>query len=194
MIRTDTGEKLTARVVTVNSSDKNFQKLWISSILGAVNELSSKRLKLVVYLIEQSSKSRNVIVATVAQIAKETSISVPTVTRTLKVLEQNDIIRRKPGVIWMNPNVVYQGSHLGRLDVLFRYEQVNKEPTLLMKKKMVDKELKFLEKRLRELVEEKALLNTKSPEEEAARKAREKKVDESRDPETGEFRLPPAPY
>jgi DNA-binding MarR family transcriptional regulator len=30
----------------------------------------------------------------VAQIAKETSISVPTVTRTLKILERNDIIRR----------------------------------------------------------------------------------------------------
>ena len=146
-INAESGESVEMNVVEVRDGDNNFQKFWVANILAAVEALSSKKLKLVLYLIEKSAKNQNTIIATVAQIAQESNMSVPTVTRTLKVLEECDVIKRKPGVIWMNPDVVYKGSASGRVDVLMRYHSVPKKLTHEEKRQQIDQELELVRRR-----------------------------------------------
>lgn len=121
-----TGELHEMQVVEVDERDAHFQKLWVGNILAAVDELSSKKLKIVLWLVQESAKHRNIIPMTVRQMATTLNVSTATLTRTLKVLEEHDIIRRETGRVWMNPSVVYKGGMNGRLEVLTRYRAISR--------------------------------------------------------------------
>jgi DNA-binding Lrp family transcriptional regulator len=123
-INSDTGEAVEMDVLEVDEKDANFQKLWIANILQAIKELSSQRMRIIFWLVDQASNYKNVIPKTVTEIASELKMSRTTVTETFKILEKNDIIRKKTGVIFMNPDVIFQGSHSSRMNVLIRYRSI----------------------------------------------------------------------
>lgn len=125
-INAQTGELHRMNVMEIDERDAHFQKLWVGNILSAVDELSSKRLKIVLWLVEESARHRNLIPMTVRQMAEELGISTATISRTLKILEKHDIIRRETGRIWMNPSVVYKGGKSGRMEILTRYKMVSR--------------------------------------------------------------------
>ena len=125
-ISVNTGELHHMNVVEVEERDANFLKLWVSTILSAVDELSSQRLKVVFWLVKEAGKNRNVITKTTRELSEEIGASRTTIIETLKILERNDILRRKTGVIFMSPDVVYKGSRNGRLEVLTRYKQISR--------------------------------------------------------------------
>jgi len=122
-----TGELHEMKVMEVTERDSNFQKLWVGKILEAVDALSTKRLKIVLWLIQESARHRNLIPMTVRQMADELRISKVTVNKTLILLEEHDIIRRETGRVWVNPDVVYKGGTNGRLEILTRYRAVPRE-------------------------------------------------------------------
>jgi len=122
-----TGELHEMQVMEVTERDSNFQKLWVGQILEAVDALSTKRLKIVLWLIQESARHRNLIPMTVRQMADELRVSKVTVNKTLVLLEAHDIIRRETGRVWVNPDVVYKGGTNGRLEILTRYRAVPRE-------------------------------------------------------------------
>lgn len=146
-INSSTGKSLEMNVVQVQDGDANFQKIWISQILAVVDELSSKKLKFVMYLIKKSSENNNVIPLTVAELAKAAGVGRTTVLETLRALARADVIKRKRGSIFINPSFVFKGSHQGRMNVLFKYESMDQSTTD--------------EERLRQAKEEMTLLNAK---------------------------------
>lgn len=146
-----TGEYHELNVVEVEDRDANFVKLWVSSILSAVDELSNQRMKIVFWLVNEASRSRNVIVKTTRDLAKEIGVSRTTVHDTLKILEKHDILRRKTGVIFMSPNVVYKGTRGGRLEILTRY---NKLPAPKKEDQTVEERADQLSKRMDFLAKE----------------------------------------
>lgn len=126
-INVSTGELHEMNVMEVEERDANFMKLWVSSILSAIDELSNQRMKIVFKLVEMAGKNRNVITLTTRELASLINVSRTTLVDTLQILEKNDVLTRKTGVIFMNPEVVYKGSRSGRLEVLTRYRKMKKE-------------------------------------------------------------------
>lgn len=158
-INRETGELLDAEVVDLKQGDADFQKIWVAQILAAAEELSSSRLKLVMYLVAESSKNQNMIDVTVRDLASLLSMSPTTVTKTLKTLEKKNIITRRRGFIFVNPDIVYKGTHHKRMNILFRYERIRAPLTLKQEQQLLednidalDKHRKQLQKRRQELI------------------------------------------
>lgn len=72
--------------------------------------ISGAKPKIVNYLIENINLSDNVVSSTIQEIADHTGISTKTVAQTLQKLEDANIIRRRVGVIMINPFILYRGS------------------------------------------------------------------------------------
>jgi DNA-binding Lrp family transcriptional regulator len=122
-VNASTGEVEHFQVISIEERDANFQKIWLGHVLAAVDELSNAKMKLLFFLLEESSKLENIIVMTIREIAAKTGFSLQTVVSTLGALEKHDIIRRKTGVIMLNPGVIFRGTYGKRMNVLFKYGQ-----------------------------------------------------------------------
>lgn len=161
-VNVNTGELHEMNVVEVEDRDANFMKLWVSSILSAIDELSNQRMKIVFWLVNEAGKSRNVITKTTRELAEEIGVSRTTVVNTLQILESHDILRRKVGVIFMSPDVVYKGTRGGRLEVLTRYNKLgaSKKETESPEDQAakLSKRMNFLMKEMRKIEDELANL------------------------------------
>ena len=65
---------------------------------------------------------------TYRQISEKSGISLQTVTRTISALIDSDfLIRINQGAYQVNPDVIFKGSHNGRLNVLYQYRATKAE-------------------------------------------------------------------
>jgi DNA-binding transcriptional ArsR family regulator len=129
-INAQTGEAEQFQVMSIEDRDANFDKIWLGHILEALNELGNAKMKLLTYLLEKRHPATNQIIKTQREIAAETGISLDTISRTLKALEEHEIIRRKTGVLFLNPDVVFKGGHNARMKVLLDYGHYDKQADL----------------------------------------------------------------
>lgn len=125
-----TGEEFNVNQVCVTEADANFSKIWLANILTAVKDFSSASMEVLFWLVKETeqTKGTNTIHMTIREIADKTERSTYSVNKVLKVLESHDIIRRKIGVIFVNPDVVYKGNHGGRMNVLTVYKSMESAP------------------------------------------------------------------
>ena len=82
-------------------------------------------MKVLLYLINKREKANNMLAKTIKEIAKETGISEKTIIETLKILEEHKIIKRKTGVVILNPDVIFKGGPNKRLNVLLQYHNLD---------------------------------------------------------------------
>lgn len=122
-INSSTGEIVDCQVMEIEERDANFQKFWLGHVLAAVDELSNAKMKILFYIFNNVDYSNNMLLKTIAQIVEETGISNKTVIETLKILQQHDIIRRKIGIIFLNPDVLFKGGIGKRHAVLIKYSE-----------------------------------------------------------------------
>ncbi len=120
-----TGNVEDFNVISQHDQDFNFEKFWISQIMFAIDEFGSKKLELLMHLLMTRDKGNNTVIKTVREIAAETGISKETVSATLQILERNGIIKRKIGVIFISPDVIFKGGHNKRMNVLIQYRAVS---------------------------------------------------------------------
>lgn len=123
-IDSETGEVKEMNVISQEDQDFNFDKFWISQIMFAIDEFGSQKMKLLFYLITNREKANNTVLKTVAEMAEETKINKNTIVSTLKILEKHKIIRRKTGIIFISPEVIFKGGHNKRMNVLIEYRGV----------------------------------------------------------------------
>lgn len=123
-INAETGELVPMRVVEIEERDANFKKLWIGHLLDAIDELGSKKLQLLMWLFDQADAYNNII-GTVREISQKTNLSFGTVQTTLAALEEKNVLRRRTGVITLNPNVIFKGGTSARMDILIRYRNMS---------------------------------------------------------------------
>ncbi len=109
------------QVIRIEDADFNFDKFWVSQLLTAIDEFGNQKIKLLLYLIQNRERSNNAIIKTVRELAADTGISKDTISQTLKILEAHGIIKRKTGVIFISPQVVFRGSHSNRRRILIEY-------------------------------------------------------------------------
>ena len=122
----ESGDLIDCQVAMVEDKDVNFQKFWLSNILYAVDEMSNKKMKVLFYLFEQALKYRgNIIPKSINEIVKDTGYGKSTVQRTLNILEEHGVIRRKKsgGMVFINPDVIFRGGRNQRQAVLIEYAE-----------------------------------------------------------------------
>lgn len=125
-VNPNTGEVVPMQVVEIEDRDANFSKIWIAHILDAIEEIGSAKMKVLMHLINKRQTNDNSIIATQEQIAKDCDVSKRTVQDTLKALEKHKVLARHKqvkGVYMLNPNVLFQGTHNKRMNVLIKYRQ-----------------------------------------------------------------------
>jgi hypothetical protein len=122
----ETNEIRQMNVITQEDQDFNFEKFWFGQILYALEEFGSKKLKLLMHLLQTRDKGNNTVIKTVRELATETGISKETVNATLQILETNKIIKRKIGVIFISPDVIFKGGHNKRMNILIQYRDVSR--------------------------------------------------------------------
>jgi DNA-binding transcriptional regulator YhcF (GntR family) len=122
-INRSTGEIEDFNVIRIEDADFNFDKFWVSQLLTAIDEFGNQKIKLLMYLIQNRERSNNAIIKTVRELAAETGISKDTISATLKILEAHGIVKRKTGVIFISPEVVFRGSHNNRRRILLDYRK-----------------------------------------------------------------------
>jgi DNA-binding transcriptional regulator YhcF (GntR family) len=111
------------QVVRIEDADFNFDKFWVSQLLTAIEEFGNQKVKLLMYLIQNRERSNNAIIKTVRELEVATGISKDTICKTLKILEAHGIVKRKTGVIFVSPSVVFRGSHNNRRRILLEYSK-----------------------------------------------------------------------
>ncbi|MWS36219.1 replication/maintenance protein RepL, partial [Escherichia coli] len=87
----------------------NFVKMYME-LFGEMLGLLNIKGEVMQYLFKDLNLSSNTVVKTVRELAQETKTSTKTVTETLKAMEKGNIIKRKTGVIMINPALLMRGD------------------------------------------------------------------------------------
>ncbi len=122
----ETNEIRQMNVISQEDQDFNFEKIWVGVILQALKQFGNKKLELLMHLIQTRDKGNNTVLKTVRELAIETGISKETVNATLQILEENKIIKRKIGVIFISPDVIFKGGHNKRMNILIQFRDVSR--------------------------------------------------------------------
>lgn len=133
-VDTDTGEVTSAEVVEFlrrlpdekpdnTQRRSNFAILYPLQFYGLINSVGNKKMEVISYIIRHMSAD-NVLIATSAQIAKKANVSKNTVDRTLQALEKANLIRRKPGIIMLNPQLINRKHKPGEFRLMVKYDEI----------------------------------------------------------------------
>jgi DNA-binding transcriptional ArsR family regulator len=122
-----TGEEFNVPVVYQEATDTNFEKIWLAHILTSLNELGNKKIQILSYLFKKKIVPHNIVTKTLQEIATETGISYPTVSETIQILEKNKLIKRKTGIIYLSPSMIFKGTHDSRMRIMFEFRNIGAE-------------------------------------------------------------------
>jgi hypothetical protein len=125
----NTGEISTFNVIKQQEQDSNFDKIWVALIFSAIEEFGSRKMDVLTWLIENRDRGNNTILKTVAEIAKKTGTDKGTVTSTLNILVKHKLAKRKTGIVWLSPDVIFRGGHGKRMNVLIQFNSIPTPPS-----------------------------------------------------------------
>lgn len=117
---------LPAQVIEENweeTTDINFDKIWLGNVLNALEDIGNKRIKIASYILSNRDKHNNYLIATQRDIADACGVSTRTVNRTLSALIDTNLIVAKAGIYQVNPECIIQGGHNKRMAILRIYQQ-----------------------------------------------------------------------
>lgn len=123
-INSETGELETFNVIEERDQDFNFQKIWLAHLLESLDIIGNKKIKVLNYLLKNKD-SENRIIATQRAIAKNAEVSLPVVNETIKALIAINAVKQiQQGVLMLNPEIVFQGQHQKRMNILLKYSKI----------------------------------------------------------------------
>lgn len=126
-IKQDTGEIKEMHVINVEERDFNFHKVWLSHIINSIDLIGNQKTKLAFWIIENLNKE-NQLIMTQRKISEKTGVSLQTVSSTIKALiESNFLVKINSGAYRVNPDVLFKGGKIDRLNVLIEYSNEKKE-------------------------------------------------------------------
>lgn len=124
LIDADSGEIIETQVVerSVAAGDSGFHKVWLGHILEIVEEVGNAKMTVLVWLLKQAD-SQNQVMASIREIAAGSGVGTATVERLMSALVRTNVITRpkRYGPWRLNPEVVFQGDHNKRMNVLIKY-------------------------------------------------------------------------
>jgi hypothetical protein len=116
-----TGEIETFNVIEEQDQDFNFEKIWLGHLLESLDVLGNAKIKVLNYLLANKN-NENQIIGTQRAIAKGVGVSVPVVNETIQKLKAANAIKQvNAGVLMLNPEIIFQGKHSKRMNILLKY-------------------------------------------------------------------------
>ena len=129
LIDEQTGEVIEVDKLYRKQTSGNFVKAYIVQLISMLDMIGGKKLKIVNYILDNVHLSNNIIVTTTREIAKATNTSTQTVTRTLKILEEGNIIKRRTGALMLNPELLMRGDDQKQKYLLLEFGNFEQEAT-----------------------------------------------------------------
>jgi len=136
-----TGEVEEFDVIDQKDQDFNFQKIWLGHLLESLNVIGGAKIKVLNYILANKN-SENQVIGTQRAMAREIGVSLPVVNETLKLLIESKAIKKvSSGVLMLNPEIIFKGSHSRRMSIMLRYtktetieqEQEKQQETITIK-------------------------------------------------------------
>lgn len=142
-INQQTGEIVPMQIVEKSvSGDSGFHKIWLGHILELVDEVGNAKMKVLMWLLANAD-SQNQILATYDEIAQGAKVGRSSVRRLMSALRGADVITETRRSLWrLNPDVIWQGKHQKRMNVLIKYRDES-QPDLF---EPVEQEPEYIEK------------------------------------------------
>ena len=122
----ETGELVPFQENAVENRDFNFHKIWLRMFVEELNKIANKKMKLAFWIIDHLD-SENKLVYTFRRMAEETGLSIDTVIKTMKELQNGNppfLKKLQSGVYIVNPDILYKGSHRGRMGIVYDFSSV----------------------------------------------------------------------
>ena len=136
----DTGEVHEVPVMFHSGKgNKNFEMIFYGHLLDILNDLGSKKIQVLNHIITNRNKSQNVFIGTQKDISEALSINIMTVNKTLAMLEDKEVIKRKTGVIYIDANVICDGRFKDR--IMHVYNNITEERTIEEQTRSIDREI-----------------------------------------------------
>lgn len=125
IINKKTGKEQEVQVIIHNSIiDKDFHEIWIGHLSLALNIVGNVKTKILSYLLKNTTATNNMIIKTQKEVAKELDVSRVSVNQTIKILENANILRKKTGVIIINPDIlVMKNKNIEKFNILHYYNK-----------------------------------------------------------------------
>lgn len=90
---------------------KHFWKCYMKDFLKVMKSLSYKQFEIFIYILENVKPSTNLFIATPRKIEKNTKCCRQTVAKTMKILQEQDFIRKIQTGVWIiNPDILIKGN------------------------------------------------------------------------------------
>jgi replication and maintenance protein len=127
LIDEQSGEIIEVDKLYRKQTSGNFVKAYIVQLVSMLDMIGGKKLKIVNYILDNVHLSNNMLVATTREIAKVTGTSTQTVSRTLKILEEGNIIKRRTGALMLNPELLMRGDDQKQKYLLLEFGNFEQE-------------------------------------------------------------------
>lgn len=125
-VNQETGEVLEVDKIYRQQVQGNFVKAYIKGLVMMLDVVGGSKLKVVNYLLDNLRLSDNKLIATTREIADNTKTSPTTVTDTLKTLENGNVIKRRTGVIMLNPEILLRGDDNKHRHLLVEFKEFDR--------------------------------------------------------------------
>ncbi len=122
-----TGEIENFQVVRMEDRDFNFHKIWLEHIINSLDLIGNQKTKLAFWILDNLDRE-NKLTMTYRQIADKSGISLDTVRVTMKALIESNFLQRiNQGAYRVNPDTIFKGKKMSRLNVLYQYQATARE-------------------------------------------------------------------
>lgn len=105
---------------------RNFYIAYMYNVLKLFDVLGGQKFKVVEFIINNMN-SDNQVLMTIKELSDKSEISLSTVKRTIKLLEENNLLVRKTGVIMLNPKLFNNKKNYQEQYMLVKYNQIKNE-------------------------------------------------------------------
>jgi len=126
-INANTGEQIEVDKTVKKAGRQGFMITYLSSIVRLIDTLGNKKMEVVKYILDNMELSNNTLIATQKEIAKKCQVSRPTVSKTLKLLDEANIIQKRVGSIILHPKLAHRGSEEKEKYLLTKFTQFEED-------------------------------------------------------------------
>ena len=127
LIDEQSGEVIEVDKLYRKQTSGNFHKAYILQLISMMDMIGGKKFKVVNYILDNIHWSNNTLIATTRELVQATGVSKQTVITTLKTLEKGNIIKRKTGVLMLNPELLMRGDDQKQKYLLLEFGNFEQE-------------------------------------------------------------------
>lgn len=101
--------------------ENGFMITYLAEIINLIETLGNKKMLVVKYILANMSKSENTLIITTRELAEKCNVSHTVVLKTLKLLEDSQIIERRTGAIMVSPKLMNNWKAPKEASMMIKY-------------------------------------------------------------------------